>query len=75
MPVLVKSDDVRVEERPRLVTAGYGRGRHRSQWVKTEGAEENIFMNSLICLLHWVLTKSRDFSSQMLKKFWKYEAV
>ena len=29
MPILVKSDDV--EERPKLVTAGYGQ--HGSQWV------------------------------------------
>ena len=32
MPILVKSDDVREEERPRFVTGGYGR--HRCRWVK-----------------------------------------
>ena len=32
MPILVKE----VEERPRLVTAGYGR--HRGQWVKEQAS-------------------------------------
>ena len=47
-----------VEERPRLVTAGYGQ--HRSQWVKNKN--KKLTISTEITIYEWIVYRNKDVS-------------
>ena len=57
-----------VEERPRLVTAGFSRdGRHRSQWVKNKN--KKLTISTEITIYEWIVYRNKNVSIESEQLF------